>query len=230
MASTERINCLTCDLKPQLFRSFSSRELSMINETRTEVIFQPGEIIYKQGANFTQFLSLRRGMIKTYVEQKVNRRVILDFIIPVDFLAGPGSYVDNKHYYSVEAIEESVICMFDLNTFRSIIKNNPEASEKLLALSSTRSIHYLNRIYSLTQRNAHGRVAELLLYLSDDLYQRNPFPQSISKHDLAAYAAMNKDTLGRVFKDLQTEKIIDCQNNHLHIIDTEKLRKIYQLS
>lgn len=223
-------NCVTCNLKSELFKVLSNRELERIDNTRSEVTFQPGEIIYKQGTHFTHFLSLRKGMIKTYIEHKVNRRVILDFIKAVGFLGGPGSYVDNKHYYSVEAIEESIVCLFDLATFRDVVKGNPAASEALLSLSGKNSIHYLNRIYSLTQRNAHGRVAEMLLYLSRHLYHSNPFPQKIGRRDLAAYASMNKDTMVRVFKDLQNDKIIDCQKDQLHILNENKLENIYEMS
>jgi CRP/FNR family transcriptional regulator len=61
-------SCADCFDKSPLFKLMSPEELQQIEETRSEVVFKPNEIIYKQGTNATQIVTITDGLAKAYIE------------------------------------------------------------------------------------------------------------------------------------------------------------------
>ena len=74
-------------------------KLDKIDEKRIEVHFKAGELIFKQGTPNLHFLCLTQGMVKLYIEGFDNKNLIIGLVKPVEYILGPGIYVDNKHHY-----------------------------------------------------------------------------------------------------------------------------------
>lgn len=216
-------SCINCFHKSPIFSLMSNKELEAIQETRYEVVYAPDEIIYKQGNKTTQIVSITGGLVKTYVEGFNHKNYILELIRPTTVIAGPGTYVDNKHHFSLKAVEETNCCFFDLNVFKTIVLKNSKLSDFLLHIISKKSILYYEKFLSLTQKHVNGRIAENLIYLNTYIYPENPMELTISYHDIAEMTGMTKDTVVRVFKDLCTEKIIEITNNIIKILNMDKL-------
>jgi CRP/FNR family transcriptional regulator len=104
---------------------------------------------------------------------------------------------------------------------------NAKVLEKLTENICHRSMNYISRFTSLSQKQVHGRIAEVLLYLYQDIYgQANPYKLTITKHDIAYLTGMSKDTALRVLKSLHEDKIIRMDDNKIHILDIKKLTQI----
>jgi CRP-like cAMP-binding protein len=56
-------SCADCFDKSPLFKLMSPEELQQIEETRSEVVFKPNEIIYKQGTNATQIVTITQKQV-----------------------------------------------------------------------------------------------------------------------------------------------------------------------
>lgn len=222
-------SCINCFYKSPLFALMSNKELEAIQNTRYEVVFKPDEIIYKQGNKTTQIVSITSGLVKSYLEGFNHKNFILELIRPTTVIAGPGTYVDNKHHFSLKAVEETTCCFFDLNVFKNIVSKNAKLSDFLLHIISKRAISYYDRFLSLTQKQVNGRIAENLLYLYEFIYPENPMELTITFQDIAEMTGMTKDTVVRVFKDLCNDKIIEMNNNSLKLLNLEKLAHISEL-
>ena len=221
-----RENCVFCTAKAPLFKLMSVDELEKIQETRFEVTFMPNEVIYKQGTKTTQIVSITGGLAKTYIEGYNSKNFILELIKPTSLMSGPGSYIDYKHHFSLKAVENTSCCFFDLDTFKEIVRNNPDLSELIIKMSSQKAIDYYKRFISLTQKQVNGRVAENLIYLKNSIYCRNPMDLTISYQDIAEMTGMTKDTVGRVLKEFCNEKLIEIDNNRITVINENILSHI----
>lgn len=222
-------SCTLCINRSQLFNLMTKKELELIEETRCEVKFKPDEIIYKQGTKTNQIVSVTGGLAKAYLEGSNGKNYILELIKPTTLISGPGTYVDNKHHFSLKAIEETSCCFFDLKTFKEIISKNSKLSDLMIQSISKRVILYFHKFTSLTQKQVNGRIAENLLYLHNDIYKSNPMNVTISYLDIAEMTGMSKDTAVRVLKDFSNEKIIEIENTTITILDLKKLNQISEL-
>ena len=98
-------NCAACNCKASIFKNLSPLEIELINSSRFQVSYKAGEIIFKQGTPSPYFVCVTSGLAKIYIEG-YGKNLILALIKPVDYIFGPGIYVDNRHYYSAAAVED----------------------------------------------------------------------------------------------------------------------------
>ncbi len=223
------MNCAECFVKSPIFKLFSQEDLAIVESVRCEVIYNPDEIIYKQGTKATQIVTITSGLAKTYIEGPSGKNFILDIIKPVTMISGPGIYVDSKHHFSLKAVETTRCCFFDVEVIKDIIKRNPHVSEAIISMISRRVISYFDKFIFLTQKQVIGRVADNLLYLHEHIYTTNPMKLTLSFQDMAEMTGMTKDTLVRVLRDLSNEQTIIIEDNILTILDFKKLRLLSQM-
>ena len=220
--------CAVCQDKSDIFGGLCLTELNQIDEKRIEVHFKAGELIFKQGTPNMHFLCLTKGKVKTYIEGYNDKNLILGIVKPVEYILGPGIYADQMHHFSAMAIEDSMACLVDLATFKGLIRTNPEFAEDFLKKVSLQSIYNYELFISLTQKQMPGRIADVLLYMKDRVYESNPFRTTLSRQDLADMSGMSKESAIRILREFKDEGIIQVNGNEFEIINMEHLVKISQ--
>ena len=208
-----------------MFNTLSTAELELVNKNRYEVSFKAGEMMFKQGTPSPHFLCLTTGLAKLYIEG-YGKNLILSLVKPVEYILGPGIYVDNRHHYSASAVEDSTACLVDVNTFKQIMRGNPDFAYEFIRRISIMTIFNFEQFISLTQKQMNGRIADALFYLSDQIYGKNPFEMTISRQDLADLSGMSKESAIRILKEFKDEEILTVKGNSLHILNPQQLKKI----
>lgn len=219
-------SCITCKRKSHLFKLLSEEELASVNNSRCHVKYRAGEIIRKQGAELHHVISVTGGLCKMYIEGNETRDVILRIIKPTNFIGGPGLFVDFKHHFTVSAIIDTTVCFIDSKVFKLILDNNTEFANSFMQDMSINMISVFNRIISLTQKQMAGRIADALMYFSEEIFESKEFHLPISKQEIADYTQMSKDNLVRIMKSFDNENIIQMKDDVLTIVDIKKLRYI----
>jgi CRP/FNR family transcriptional regulator, polysaccharide utilization system transcription regulator len=219
--------CYNCNCQSSLFKSLSKEELNMIGEGRYSATYKAGEILFKQGTPSPYFICLTKGLAKIYIEG-YGKNLILSLVKPVDYIFGPGVYVDNIHHYSAAAVEDTTACLVDVNIYKKLIRQNPDFAEEFIQRVSQQAIFNFKQVVSLTQKQMPGRIADVLFYLKDEIYGKNPFNLSISRQDLADLSGMSKESAIRILKELKEEAIITVNGPTIEIINEKQLRQISQ--
>ena len=180
----------------------------------------------KQGTNATHVLSLVEGIAKMYIEGIDGRNLLLGLINPWRLIAGPGIHTDNKIHYSVSALTETTICYIDSNNFRKVLSQNAKFANQLIHHISERALTNFQKMISLTQKQMHGRMADGLLYLSQDFYNSDSFCLHLSRQDLGDLTAMSKDSAIRILKEFERDGVITSEGRVMTILDLKRLREI----
>jgi CRP-like cAMP-binding protein len=221
-----KCNCLECFKKTPLFYQLTDEELHIINRNRFEANYKAGETIFKQGTAMTHLMSFRKGLAKVYIEGVNNRNLIMQFILPTNLLGGPGFKTDNRYHYTIVAVEDSEACFIDIKDFEEVLLRNNEFALLLIAKNNKQSIYNFGRFISLTQKQMPGRIADALLYISQEVYKSNDFETRISRQDIADLTALTKESTIRILKQFKNDKIIEVDGNHFRILDLEELKRI----
>jgi CRP/FNR family transcriptional regulator len=166
-------------------------------------------------------------LAKLYIEG-YGKNLILALVKPVDYIFGPGIYVDNRHYYSAAAVEDSTACLVDVNIFKKLIRSNPDFADEFIKRVSLQAIFNFEQVISLTQKQMPGRIADVLFYLREKIYGENPFEITISRQDLADLSGMSKESAIRILKELKEERILSIEGNIVRILNEKQLRQISQ--
>ncbi len=219
-------NCANCGLKMNLFCYMTEEQLSKVNDERQEVSFKEGETIFKSGGPLTHMICLTSGKAKIYLEDQNNKKILLSIVKPVQMISGPGFLVDERHYFTVTAMEDTVACFIKSEDYREVMKTNPEFSMELVKYLNKKIINYFSKINSLTHKHMHGKLADTFLYLANEIYNSDTFETTLSRQDLADMSAMTKESTIRIMKEFREEGILSYNTTHFEILKKSQLEKI----
>ena len=219
-------HCPDCIKRSSVFDLLTPEELNFIDENRHEVVYNPGETIFKQGTACTHLLSFSAGMAKIHMTGSNNRNMIIRLIKPVEYITGAGLLGNNIHHYSVTAIEKSCVCFIERMAFIKVLESNMNFTKAFMMLSQKNMITTLNKLLNLNQKNNQGKIAEALLYLSEEIYESNPFTLNISKVELSEMAGMSKESTFKILRSFDKEDIIKVTGNTVEILNQDLLSQI----
>jgi len=219
-------NCVDCNMRIPLFRLLSNREIEDLNTRRFEVKFKSGETIFKQGTSATHLLILTSGIAKLYIEGIQDKQLIIRIIRPWEVVGQASLYFDNRHHYSIAALDEVTACFIEIESFKKVIRSNSDFAEEFIKMSTQKGVFSFEKMVSLSQKQMHGRIADGLIYLSDKIYENHEFSIHLSRQDIADMTGMSKDSAIRILKELHNENIISLDGRNIKIIDFKHLERI----
>ena len=228
MNSFGTISCADCKEKSLCFKQLNKEELKLTNENRVQIHFKKGEIISKQGSFVTHIMYLKNGYAKVYKETDIDHNLILD-IIPPGKLIGLTSLfnTDNIARFSVAALDKTTVCSIDRKTIEKLIHQNSQFAKSVIASLNEESFQFYDKMASLTQKQMNSRVADALIYLSENIFKSKKFKMILSRNDLADFTGMSMMSVVRTLKDFKEEKIIEDKKGY---IDIKKINTLKQIS
>jgi len=185
--------------------------------------FKAGEIIFKQGAPISSAVFLIKGMAKMYIEGYDNKRMMIGISKQSRLIAGPGTFVDNRHHYSAAALTDVTACFIKMDVLKQFIHTNGKFAEGWLVDISKKSLNTFYKFLSHTQKKMHGRLAETLLYLADEVHESDEFTMLLSRLELGELSGMAKESVVRILKDFNDDGIIKDKCPYIKILNKEKL-------
>jgi CRP/FNR family transcriptional regulator len=219
-------SCEKCSNKSPLFQLLSPEELSILNSGRFELHFNKGESIVKQGTYATHLISLTSGMAKLYLEGINNKKILLDILQVWRLFGGPGLFTDSKYHYTVAALVESTACFIPIDNLRQVIRTNADFAEGLIRHCNANSMNNFERLVSLTQKQMHGRLADVLLFIADKIYKSDRFVLPISRQELGEMSNMTKESVTRILKELESDGVIARDTKHITILNKASLKEL----
>lgn len=219
-------SCETCTSRWKNFSYLTKSELQFINENRYEAIFKPGEIMIKQGSPTASALFLASGLAKIYMEGIRGRNFIMSIAKPGRMIMGPGAYVDSRHTYTVSAITTVQACFISFDVFRKLVKENGLFAESMIEDISRKSLRTHSRMINLAHKKMPGRLAEVLIYFADEVFQSDEFEMILSRQELGEMTNMAKESVVRILKDLEGEGIINSSASQIKILNKARLNNI----
>ncbi len=208
------------------FQYLTKSELQLVNDNRYEATFRPGEIMIKQGSPTSNALFMTRGLAKTYIEGINGRNFLMSIALPGRMIIGPGAFVNLRHNYSVAAISTVHACFINFDIFRHLIRINGAFAESLLEDISAKALISHTRMVNLAQKKMPGRLADALIYFSDDIFKSNEYEMILSRQELGEMTNMAKECVVRILKELEESGVIYSDSSKVKILDKERLIQI----
>ncbi|MBN1819335.1 MAG: Crp/Fnr family transcriptional regulator [Prolixibacteraceae bacterium] len=236
MAFKENQNCEDCkevccarcfhNDSQSVFSRLTKDDLEVLMGNRQSIRFSSGETILKQNTSSTHVVCMKRGLAKVYIEGMNGKKLILKIIGELDFICGGGIFANNVRHFTVSALTDVECCFIDSERILRLFSENSNFAIELMKHHNEQNSALLNTLVNLTQKYMHGRVADTLLYLKNDVFRTNPFQLPISRQELADMSAMAKESYVRILKEFKTSGIIKPNGNSMEILNEEALISI----
>jgi len=207
------------------FKELTPEQLERVDRHRSELSYHKGEILCKQGSFVSNMMYIKSGLVKLFLENNENPTII-SLEKSGYFIGLPSLFDGEVFHYTAEALEETEVCLVDINTFRELLGENSKFAVSIISLMNNDLVYSYSRMSSLTQKHINGRFAELLIYLSNKIYESNPFTTSISRKDMAELIATSHESISRLVKKFTEDEIINHNGHLFEILNEEKLRRI----
>jgi len=223
---SESTNCLDCTKSSKCFKQLIPSELEFINENKTQVLYRKGENICKQGAFASYVLYISDGLVKLYLESPNHKNINIKILKTSEYIGLSSIYGENIYNYSAVALEDSTICLIEKESFRKLLNNNGNFSSEIIQWYCNNEKQLFTKIKSLGHKQMHGRLADTLLYLSDEGFNQEELFPVLSRKDLADFACISTESTVRLLAELKNEGIIQIDGKHIKILDRLKLINI----
>jgi CRP-like cAMP-binding protein len=212
-----------------IFRGLSQADKEVLNQHHLVVNFSKRDTILSQGSKPKGLICLVSGKAKIFKIGAGNREQIIKMLRPLSFINYRSLFSDNYYPFSVVAIEESAIVIFEKQALTRLLKQNAELAVKFLKVVSEDLLFSNNRLVSLTQKHVRGRLAESLLLLRDTYgveADGKTLRVMLSREDIAHFSNMTTSNAIRTLSGMVSEKILDIQGRKLMILNPQKLEAI----
>ncbi len=219
-------SCKTCVYRQMLFGDLDDFEYKLINDARAERLYKRGEVIKYEGEKVDSFLYLRRGMVKLFKTDTRGKEQILSLNKPGDFVNLLTIFTKTSYRYSIEAIEETLVCDVDLEVLEHIICTNGDFAMRVLNRMSNISDEIIESRFEQSQKQLKGRIATILLYFADDVYHKKIFNLPITRREIGELIAMTTENTIRTFSEFKRDGLIDIQNKTITLVDYDRLKSI----
>jgi CRP/FNR family transcriptional regulator len=106
------------------------------------------------------------------------------------------------------------------------MEQNHEFTKEIIDILSANSLQIYGRFFCLTYKQAFGRLADILLCLSDRIFNNTEFDLPLSRKELAELSGMSSETVIRMLKEFNEEGIIKMDGKSIEVLDYPRLKQI----
>jgi CRP-like cAMP-binding protein len=222
----KKCDCELCDLKNLFFSRLNPEEVELYCSGKIEKEYAKGEVIIKEGHTIGDFIYLRSGLVKLFHTDNQQKEQIITIAKPFDYVSLLSVFSNKNYNYSVTAIEDAVTCNLDMTQIRELILSNGNYAMGLIEKMSAVSDRIILESLEIRKRHLRGRVAYLLIYFHDQVYQNAEFGLPLSRKEIGEYVGMTTENVIRTLSEFRKDKTISINGKVIEIRDIKTLRSI----
>jgi CRP-like cAMP-binding protein len=222
----EKLACSNCTIGSCAIYTLSYDELRNMETDTYQTAYRKGEILRKQDTPLDSVIYLRQGYVKEFMRHQSVADQVIQLIKPRSYIGLQMLCTNTSSVFSYQAITDVEVCFIEKVTFSKLIRGNGNFAREILVSLSHESMSNHKRFLSLNQTQTFGKVAGLLIYLSEEVYDNREFELQLKRAELAQMVASTRESVTRALKWFHNEGIIFMDRNHLVIEQKDRLTEI----
>ena len=220
------ISCATCDKASCALLTLSKNELMQMEEHTNNTSMKSGDLMLRQSTPFQSIIYLRDGYVKEFVINENSPDQIVQLIKPRSYIGLQSLFTDEVSAFSYKAITDIEVCYIQSDTFNTLIKENGDFAREILFAVSNETLNNQKRILGLNQKQIFGKVADIIIYLSRQVYETDKFDLYLSRSELSQMIASTRESVTRALLWFHQEGMIRMNKSRLEILNIKRLKEI----
>jgi CRP/FNR family cyclic AMP-dependent transcriptional regulator len=203
-----------------LFSSFPEDQLRMLAAVVTRKSATRSTTVMSGGDATDSLYIVLSGRLKVLMSDSDGKEVILAILGPGEFFGEMGLIDDAPRSASVVAIEACELLSIAKRDFKKCLAENFEMAMAVMRGLVRRLREADRKIGSLALLDVYGRVARLLLDMSETVEGEKIVTKRLPKQDIAKMIGASREMVSRVMKDLQMGGYIEVRGSNIVLRDT----------
>jgi len=203
-----------------MFAAFAEDQLRTLVTLVTRRGAARGAVIMAEGDRVDSLYIVISGRLKVMMGEANGKEVILGIIGPGELFGEMGFIDDGPRSASVIAIEPCELLSVTRRGFKKCLVENFEVAMTVLRVLVRRLREADRKIASLAMLDVYGRVARLLLDLSENVNGQKVVTKRLTKQDIAKMIGASREAVSLVMKELQISGYIEARGSTIVLHDT----------
>ena len=219
-------DCNNCVLNTFISFYLNEEERSNICGSANQLHFKKGEVILKQGATSTSIGFLHKGIVKFTFQKNAQKNYIMTVVSGPKLIGQANLFFKEKNIFSIVAVEDCVICFLDSKKVLGVLENHGKFLLSMVERSSDMFQTSIFNFISLAHNHVHGRIADILLFLWENVYMNSEYDFTLTRKEISEFAACSHENVISVLSTYNKEGLIGFEGRKIIIKDLTKLMEI----
>ena len=206
-----------------LFEGLLSQHLDELSEIAIEKTYSRGETIFFEGDEGNGFYMVGEGKVKIVKLSASGKEHILHIFGQGEPFGEVPVFHGKPFPATAEAIVKTKTLFFPRNRFTQLVETNPAIALNMLAVLSLRLRRFSTQIENLSLKEVPARLANYLIYLSEEQGGKDEVVLEISKGQLASLLGTIPETHSRIFAKMSEEGLIKVSGKVINLLDRHAL-------
>ncbi|MGC9342823.1 MAG: Crp/Fnr family transcriptional regulator, partial [Bacteroidales bacterium] len=151
-------------------------EQANILENNLHVLYyKKKDIIFRQDTRAYDLMFVQSGLVKIFKNSRNERNLILKVARNGDYIGLMALFGKKVYEYSAAALTDCKIYHFDYTVFKSVLAENGKFALSFLKFMSIDGLFLFDKLLSQSYKQLPGRVADVLLYFSEEIFHSQNF-------------------------------------------------------
>src|SRR5574343_154934 len=200
-----------------LFSGLDDSELEKLSKVSGRKRVERGGSVVRAGESTDSLYILLAGRAKVTNTDEEGREIILAWLGPGEFFGEMGLIDGSPRSANVVAAEACELMFLDKDSLQTCMRDNFQVAQKLMKILVLRLREADRKIESLALLDVYGRVARLLLDMSEIVDGNRIVKKKISKQDMAKMIGASREMVSKVMRDLELRGYIRYDDDQLVI-------------
>lgn len=208
--------------------SLTDSEKQSLLDQHSEVVFEPGETIIKQGFVASNVLFLEEGLVQLEILND-GRKATVSLVSPKSFIGIICTFAYHNVDFTAVALERSRVSVIDMDLFERFIKQNGEFACRVVRHMSILTNRLLHQITRVSQKNIEGALALILLEFAE-IYHSHDLTLPVNRKELAVMLGYSKESVINTLSRFNREGILEVHDRKIRILKADELKQISKTS
>lgn len=207
----------------------SRKDFSKLDKASVRLSFRKGETILKQGGQPSHVAYLVKGIVKFNYENETGKNLILTIVSAPKILGGANLFYKDSNFFSFMAVEDCDVILIEAPVLLTVMQDNARFSILLFQIASEMFKKSVMNFISLASKQKEGRIADILIYLSTEVYHDTKFQLNLTRKELSEFAGCSPENVIMTLSKWQSESLVSIEGKNVVITDVEKLKYISKI-
>lgn len=217
-------DCSTCVVRNRaICASLTVEELALLGKMGRRQRVKAGHTLLWEGDDAPVVANVLEGVLKLVVAASDGREQIVGIVFPSDFIGRP---FGKESPYTVTAMTDAEVCIFNRNSFDDFASDHPDLQQKLLR----RTLDELDRarhwMMLLGRKSATQKVASFLLEMSERITgqgcntanAQTGFELPFGRQQIADILGLTIETTSRQLTQMRSQGVLDLPSRREIVI------------
>ncbi len=207
----------------------NEEQKAKLRQNVNTVNYKKKEVIFRQNTRASHVMFIKSGLVKVFKEGRNERAIILKIAKPGDFIGLMSVLGEKVHQYSAAALNGCEICDIDHMALRSVLLENGKYGLEYMNLLSSDGLFIFDRLMGQSHKQLPGRVADVLLYFTEKIFESDSFVVPLTRKELADFSGTTKESFIRTLTEFKNDKIIEIDGSSIYIKSMDIVKTLSNL-